>query len=192
MISAFAVTFFVVRGLDVFDAIQKRRFNVLQEERDLAQKAAFEAQIIARQTAESWTDALVSISRRVAALENVDGILLYIVENARRLLNADFIGLAILNEEQSCLEIKCYSDNYRTEMVDPPEAVKNPLILNVISTSRYYLSQGDESQEMLGHVCFFSDKIANSIAVVPLNLENRPIGALWIARCAPESSRKRT
>lgn len=186
MISAFAVTFFVARGLDVFDAIQKRQLKMLQEERDLAQGAAFEAQIVARQTAERWTDGLVSINRRIAALENVDGILLYIVEVARQLLAADFVGLAILNEAQARLEIKCYSDVKHTETVDPPIPIENPIIVNVLSSSRSYFSSGDDSPELLKHACFLPDKLANSMAVVSLQLDNRPIGALWMARCEPQ------
>ncbi len=185
MISAFAVTFFVVRGLDVFDATQNRQFRALQVERDQAQEAAFQAQIVARQTAESWTDALVSISRQIAALENVDDILQCIVQMARCLLGADFIGLAILNEEHSVLEIKCYADNQQTVMVSPPVAVVNPLILGVVSSSHEYLTRGDEAPEMLEHVTLTCDKAASSMAVVPLNLESHPFGALWMARCEP-------
>ena len=91
-LSAILVTFFVVRGLGVFDAMQKRKLLALQEERDRAQRAAFEGQIAARRTAERWTDALVSISRRIAELEDVDDILLFIAENTRELLGADFVG----------------------------------------------------------------------------------------------------
>lgn len=182
MLSAFAVTFFVVRGLDVFDAIRKRQVKALREERDQAQKAAFGAQIAARQSAESWTDALVSISRRIAELEDVDNILLYIVENARKLLHSDFIGLALLNEDHSFLELKCFSKDGRTETVSSSVIVNNPLISNVLLSSRPYFSQKNEPREMLENVCFFSDKPAQAVSIVNLNLENNPIGALWIAR----------
>ena len=63
MLSAFTVTFFVVRGLGVFEATRKRQLEALQDERARAQKAAFDAQIVARQTAEKWTETLVSINR---------------------------------------------------------------------------------------------------------------------------------
>ncbi|HSO27817.1 MAG TPA: hypothetical protein VLS48_07080, partial [Anaerolineales bacterium] len=39
LFSAVAVTFFVMRGLDVFDAIRKRQLATLQRERDRAQRA---------------------------------------------------------------------------------------------------------------------------------------------------------
>ncbi len=182
MISAVAVTFFVSRGLDVFDTTQKRELKILQEERDLAQKAAFEAQIVARQTAERWTETLVSINRQIVALENVDNILQFVVEKARQLLDADFIGLAILNEAQSALEMKCYSDDRFTQMVDPPQVVENSLILKVLSDFHFYLSKEDTPPALLKNVCLNSGLEANSLAVVRLDLDNRPIGALWIAR----------
>ncbi|MCA9978801.1 MAG: hypothetical protein KC413_23740, partial [Anaerolineales bacterium] len=68
MLSAIAVTALVVTGLDVFDALRKRQMQQLQNERDRAQQSAITAQTAARQTAENWTDALISISRRIAEL----------------------------------------------------------------------------------------------------------------------------
>lgn len=182
MISAFAVTFFVVRGLNVFEATQKRELRRLQEERDQAEKAAFEAQIVARQTAEHWTDAMVDINRRIVALENVDSILQHIIERARILLNADFIGLAIVNAEQSALEVKCYSNKQTTEMVSPPRQITNPLILSVLNELQYYLSKENISPDLMKDVCICPNQTATSLAIVRLNMDNRPIGVLWITR----------
>ena len=36
---------------------------------------------------------------------------------------------------------------------------------------------------MLENVCPLMDRSASAIAIVPLALDNLPIGALWIARC---------
>ncbi len=181
MLSAIAVTFFVVRGLGVFDAIQKRKMAALQEERDRARQAAFEAQIAGRQAAERWTDALVSISRRIAELEDVDHILLYIAENTRELLACDFVGLAIVDGDTSRLELKCYSNAAGTEMVDAPVAVENPLILNAFRTSTSYRSGDQDPRALLNVPCLGTDRPARSIAVVPLGLDSHPIGAFWIA-----------
>jgi signal transduction histidine kinase len=183
MLSAVIVTFFVVKALDVFEAIRKRQVLALQEERDRAQQAAIETQIVARQTAENWTNTLISISRRIAELEYVDDILLYIVQNARQLLRANFIGIAILNRDNSVLELKCYSSEAKTELVaNASIAVTNSLILKTIRSSCSYRSQGDESVELFEGACFFTDQKARAIAIVPLKLENTTIGALWIAR----------
>lgn len=182
MLSAIFVTFFVVRSLGVFDAIQQRRVKALQEERDRAQQAAFEAQIAARQTAEGWTDALVNISRRIAELDDVDHILLYIVENTRRLLLSDFSGLAVVGGSPSRLELKCYSTDDRTEMVDPAVAVESPLILNALITPTSFRSQNNENADLLAGTCFFTNHKARDVAVVPLDLDSRCIGAFWVAR----------
>ncbi|MEW6717346.1 MAG: histidine kinase [Chloroflexota bacterium] len=182
MLSAISVTFFVVRALGVFDRIKKRQVQALQEERDRAQKMAFEAEIAARQTAENWTEVLVNVSQRITEFANVDSILLYIVENARKLLQSDFIAIALINDDYACLELKCFSKDGMTEMVDNSMIVENPLILNVLLTSRPYRSQENESPESLENVCFCNGQSANAVAVVPLCLENNPIGALWIAR----------
>ncbi|MCJ7434513.1 MAG: histidine kinase [Anaerolineales bacterium] len=155
----------------------------LKEERDYAQQAVVETQIVARQTAEIWTNALVGISRRIAELEHVDDILLYIVQNVRQLLHTNFIGIAILIEDSSVLELKCYSSEDKTELVaNASIAVTNSLILKAMRTSCSYRSEGDESVELFEGVCFFTSQKARAIAIVPLKLKNTNIGALWIAR----------
>lgn len=182
MLSTFAVTFFVVRGLDVFDAIRKRELNVLQIERDLAQQSALEVQTAARKTAESWTDALVSISRRIAELDDVDHILMYIAEHARKLLQSDFLGLALLEDDRSRLNLKCYSRDGITEMVSETVPVTNALIRKVIKESHPYYTRSQGPWENQQGVCFYPAKSAQALAAVHLNLDNNPVGAMWIAR----------
>ena len=182
MLSAFAVTFFVVRGLDVFETIQRRHVKTLQDERDRALQAAIETQSAARQTAENWSDALVRISSRIAELEDVDNILLYIVESARKLLNSDFMGLALVDGEFSRFVLKCYATEAQTELTAAPVPVENRLICNVIQTQSAYYSLADESMEDLQGASFFTDKPAATLACVCLKLDTQSIGALWVAR----------
>jgi len=182
MLSAFTVTFFVVRGLGVFEATRKRQLEALQDERARAQKAAFDAQIVARQTAEKWTETLVSINRRIMELEDVDNILLYIVENARKLLRADFVGIALLTDDPSRLELKCFSIDDTTEMVHSPVIVETPLILETLQAVRSYRSTGNEPPAMLENIIYGLERPARGAEIVRLELDNRPIGALWAAR----------
>ena len=183
MVSTFAVTFFVVRGLGVFEAIRKRQLAELQEERDRAEKEAYQVQITARKTAENWTDALVAINRQITQLDNVDNILLEIVRTARNLLHSDFVGLGLFNEERSQMMLKCHSHGDEIEMLNASMYVRNPLILKTVQLNESYRSQEDVLLEKLENVCPFLDKTARAIAIVPLELENFPIGALWVARC---------
>jgi nitrate/nitrite-specific signal transduction histidine kinase len=183
MLSAVTVTFFVVKALDVFEAIRKRQVLALQQERDRAQRERIEAQIHERQTAENWTNALVSISRRIAKLEYVDDILIYIVDNVSELLNTDFVGVGIVSQENSALELKCYSSRGTTQLVEnAPVHVTNSLIKSAMRTSASYRSLENESYEAFDGVCFFTKEPAKSLVIVPLQLENTIIGALWIAR----------
>ncbi|HEX9016500.1 MAG TPA: GAF domain-containing sensor histidine kinase, partial [Chloroflexota bacterium] len=182
MISALIVTFFVVRSFGVFDAIQRRKVRALQEERDRAQWAAFEAQIAARQTAEGWTDALVSISRRIAELDDVDSILLYITENTRQLLDSEFSGLAIADGDSGQLRLKYCSSNAQSGIVDTDVVVENPLILGALNSSTSYRSHDGEPPEMLAGTCPLVGSAVRAVAVVPLDLDNHSIGAFWIAR----------
>jgi signal transduction histidine kinase len=183
MLSAVIVTFFVVKALDVFETIRKQKVRALQAERDRAQKEAIAAQVHARQTAEKWTNTLVNISRRIAELEHVDDILSYIVENVHALLNTDFVGIAILNQEDSQLELKCYASNGKAQLVANPSIfVTNSLVQDALRNSSSFRSTGDEPPETFEGVCFFTSEKAKAVLVVPLKLENTTIGALWIAR----------
>jgi signal transduction histidine kinase len=182
ILSAIAVTFFIVRGLGVFEAIRKRQILELQEERDAAQQTAIEAQIRARVTAESWTDALVNISRRILKLDHVDSILRCIIGNAQMLLNSDFVGLALLNENRATLELKCYSNGKVTEIVQNPIEVRNSLINRTLKTASPYLSEKTEPLKLLDDIAFFTEKAINATAIVHLNLDSLPIGVLWMAR----------
>jgi signal transduction histidine kinase len=187
MFSAVIVMFFVVKALDVFEAIRKRQVLALQADRDRAQQDAFEAQIQARKTAENWTNALVNISRRIAELDHVDDILVYIVRNIQELLPTNFVGVAIYDQENSALELKCYAKDGDVKLLaNESVAVINPLILDAMRDSRSYRSLGNESSAAFEGVCVFTDQQARAIAIVPLKLENTMIGALWIAHAEEE------
>jgi len=183
MFSAMAVTFFVVKALDVFETIRKQQVLALQQQRDQARQAMIASQVSARQAAEGWTNALLSISRRIAELEYVDDILVEIVRIVRKMLCADFAGIAILDQTSTSLELKCYSIEQRSDLVTGPAVViHNRQVKNVIQTSQYYRSQGGEAPEEFAGLYFFKDKTARAIAVVPLKLERTSIGSMFITR----------
>ncbi|MBE3145365.1 MAG: hypothetical protein IMZ61_15810, partial [Planctomycetes bacterium] len=112
---------------------------------------------------------------------DVDSILLYIVENARKLLRADFVGLALLTDDPSCLELKCFSFGDTTEMVQSPVVVETPLILETLQAVHSYRSSGDEPPAMLENIIYGLERPARGAGIVRLELDNRPIGVLWAA-----------
>lgn len=181
MISTFAVSLFVMRSLNVFDTIQKREVKRLQGERDRAQHEAIEVQIAARQSAENWTNALVKINRRIVDMESLNSILLAITENAKELLHSDFIGMAILNEDRSSLHLRYYSNRDGIQGTDREIVVTNPLILECIRGAHSYRSNGSEPPEDTEGVCFFCEFPARSFAIAHLDLDNIPVGAMWLA-----------
>ncbi len=182
MLSAFAVTFFVVRGLGVFEATRKRQLKALQDERTQAQKMAFDTQIAARETAEKWTEVLVRINRQIMEMEDVDKVLCYIVKNARDLLQVNFVGLALLTNEQDNLELKCFSTQARIEIVESQVSIHTSILLETYHTGRTYCSSGQETLEQIDNLtCGLSEQVRN-FGIVRLELDNRPIGILWATR----------
>jgi len=189
MISAIAVSFFVVRGLDVFEAIRKKQLAELQIDRDRSQQAAFQAQILARQSAEQWTDALININRRIIEFNDMESILIYIIENIRSLLQADFIGLALLNEDFSHLFLKCFATNEKSQLLDESIKIDNPLIWDAIKNNQPFFSTDNTPLENLQNICPFYTERSSSLAIVPILLDNQSIGVLWIARCENNPNR---
>jgi len=183
MFSSVIVTFFVVKALDVFEAIRKRQIRALQEERDHAQQAMIASEISARETAEGWTNALLSISRRIAELDHVDDIFVQVEQIIRDLLRADFVGVALINQTNTALELKCFSVDQRTELVTGPTIIiKNQYIQNVLNTARSYRSLPGESPEAFEDLCIYCENKVNAAAIVPIKLENTVIGSLFITR----------
>lgn len=186
MLSAFAVTLFVMRGLGVFEAVRQRQLRALQDERDRARQVAFEAQIAARQTAENWTDALTSISRRIAELNDVDDILLHIAGSGRQLLRSDFMGLALLDGQYTELELRCFANAEETKVVNGAVRVKNGRLLECLLGDDSYLSLPNEPAGSFEGLSFGSDREVKAVAAVRLNLDDNPIGLLWVARYEPD------
>jgi nitrate/nitrite-specific signal transduction histidine kinase len=60
--------------------------------------------------------------------------------------------------------------------------VENPLILETFQRLDSYRSQADEPAERLDGVRYFSDQPGKAVAIVRLALDNRSIGAFWMAR----------
>ena len=155
---------------DVFVSLieleDRQREEVGQDERDRARQAAIDSQIQARKTAENWTEALVNINRRIV-LHHVDEILVDIVTAIRKLLQVDFVGLGIQNQESQLLELKCYANTEEALLIgaDPP-VVGNPLIRNTMDTAISYYSESQESDGQLDGAVFHTDQRTKAMAVV--------------------------
>jgi signal transduction histidine kinase len=181
MLSGLALLFFVVRALDIFETERKHQLEKLGEERTRAQMASLKAQFEARHTAESWTEALVGFSRRIANMDNVDSILLEIVATARRLLETDTAVLGLWDENAERLIVKCYARREGTFLVND-KPVKTRLILDAIRLSGPSRYPEDFRISNQRWYCPALDCEVSSTAVVPLQLEGQSIGGLWVAR----------
>jgi signal transduction histidine kinase len=181
LIPALAVTFFVTKALGVFEAEQQQNLNELRLSQQKAIQNALQAQTEARHAAERWTDALVGISRRIADMENVDTVLLSVVEIARRLLNTDTAVLALWDETGSHLDVKCWATAYSCQS-GKSLPVENRIILDAIRR-RHAIIYPDDIPDVEGAwICPICKHEIQAAAIVALQLENEPIGGLWVGR----------
>ncbi len=182
-ISAFFVTFFVVKSLDVFEAERSLRLSELEEAQKRTQQDIVDALSLARATAEEWTNALVKISRCIIEMDDPVQALRTILRTGQQLLNADVAVLGLWSEDGEKLQIK-----YRAAKNDPNDEVIDenfqidPLIVDTMreTVTRRYPEDYPPRKEPL----FFyriDHEIKNAL-MVPLKLENQPFGGIWVGR----------
>ncbi|MFM8320300.1 MAG: sensor histidine kinase, partial [Chloroflexota bacterium] len=108
-----------------------------------------------------------------------------IVESARAILGADFMGLALVDDDPQSLALKYYAAPGRAEMVVEPTLVDSPLIHSVYQANAGIAAAPGERQALLAGAIFCPPAAAAALVAVPLDLDARPVGALWAARRAP-------
>lgn len=174
------VALLVMRAMNVFEIERQQEILRLNTARREAQRMALTVHTKNRRESESWLNALVNIGRRVANLENADGVLSDVVIQARALVNGDAAGIA-LYEPGNRLTARVLATANGVGMLQDEQSV-NPIILKAaqsgmpvrfpedVSSAAFYWQEDGKAQQ------------AVAAAVVPLHLNNASIGALWIAR----------
>ena len=179
-LAAAFVAFFVVRAMGVFEVEREQELNHLRVEREQAHVATLVAQREQREIAENWTNSLVSITRRIANLENVDEVLGITSNMARQLLNADTAALGLWNQSRTQLDMKCYATAQGIE-THKQATVYSPLIIDAVRSGTLYRFPEDapSGAEWISPLLH---RPIHAAAIVPLRLENQLIGGLWVTR----------
>jgi signal transduction histidine kinase len=185
-LSAVAVAFFVVRALDVFELEREQQINALQQEHERDQARALSTQRTEREIAENWTEALVSINRRVADLEHVDDVLEATVNLARKLLFSDVAALGLWNGDNSHLELKCLATPQSTHNKNLPTQT-HPLIVEALRAHQSVRFPEDAPSSSDPWSCAMLGQEIRAVACVPLQLENQVLGGLWVGRILSNS-----
>jgi signal transduction histidine kinase len=167
-LTAIAIALFVLRALSVFDAERQEQLKFLQHERE-------QAQVLARERAESWTNGIVSLSRKIASLEPIENVLSALVGTVSSLLNCDATAFGLWNEDRSGLLIKA-------AFPSPPKDSQE-MILN----DRFICNSAKDGRAVtLSHMPDWNYPLlvgaAQHLACVPLSLEGEELGALWAVR----------
>ncbi|MBI5649533.1 MAG: GAF domain-containing protein [Chloroflexi bacterium] len=185
-LAAIAVAFFVVRALDVFEVERAHQLHALQVERERDQAAALALQRAERERAESWTEGLVSISRRIADLDKVDDVLGATVNLARTLLRADIAALGLWMNDKSRLEMKCLATAEKIHDHNLPTQT-HPLIVEALRAHQSLRFPEDTPATTELWECSTLGQTIRAAVIVPLKLENQVLGGFWVGRVAPES-----
>ena len=200
--SAFGVTLFVVRALNIFEYERKVEMEALsahrhqaeeelRRERERAQKASLRVQTDARLAAETWVNTLVDISRRIAHMEDADTVLTQIVHQGQHLLQTDTVSLGLFDESGEKLELKYHATaggpaGRASAFNDRFFTMENEELLCMLRSSRSYCFPEDRDVSDVTWYCPTVTREIKAAAVVPLQFDGQVVGGIWAARFTPE------
>lgn len=176
--------YFIAMVEDITERLTMEK--TLRNERESAQLARLQAATEARETAERWVNSLVDISRRIANMEQLDITMLDIVRRAQSLLKADVVSFGLLDESGQNLELRCQAAGRRTTCFEPPLAMQNAALMDILNGRRPVRYPEDVPTTHADWYCPTLAQKVSAAAVVPLQFDERPVGAIWVGRLADE------
>ena len=84
--------------------------------------------------------------------------------------------------------LQCYADGKSGATVLPPNdrvAIEHPLLISTMRNAAPYCSDENAPPTSINTLCRGMNGHARTVAIVPLLLDNYPMGALWTARLVP-------
>ncbi len=193
MLSAVAVTVFVIKALDVFDAERRQRLTALESERRQAEETLhvqrdrihqerLNSVAEARRVAEAWIDSLVETSSRIARMESIDQILAHVARETIRLLQIDVIAIGLFDDSFK-LGIRCQGTKWSVRIVEPPHVIENELLREMLCSGLPMRFPEDVADAVADWYCPTLATIVQCAATVPLQVDDKVVGGLWVARC---------
>ncbi len=132
--------------------------------------------------AQRWFEGVVTISRRIANLEETIVVLETIVGLARTLMSADVAAIALLNEVSGHLVLKCHATEDGTQQTSC-DKINETVIHRAVQYGQMIRFPDEEGAGAeLGWYCPILKKPIQSAAIVPVMLDGTPVGALWVSR----------
>jgi PAS domain S-box-containing protein len=164
----------------VEDVTERNRIErAYQAERARAQQERLQTLAEARRTTESWINSMVETSRLIAQMQSLDDILVRILAETQRLLQADVVSLGLFDEQLRLL-VRCQATAQGAHLLDPPPVVDNEeLTAILIEGEPRQFSVGDG----LADVNWYCPTVARRVqaaAVVPLQFDESVVGGLWV------------
>lgn len=180
MISAIAIMLCFVGVLKIFELEHQRKLAELEQRERDAREITLDARTKALHVSAKWNEALVSISRRIADMQDAEEILQTIVETAHILLLADISALALWNTDQTALEVRCAALP-QGNALEHPLPIHNLILLDAAAKSEPSLFL-DEDASSPALACPALGRSLHAVAIVPLILDGQRMGIFWVGR----------
>jgi PAS domain S-box-containing protein len=172
--------YFIVMVEDITE--RKQMEDALRIERERVQMTRLQAQSSARETAESWFNTMVDISRRVSRMDSVDEVLLHIAVQTQSLLESDTVSIGLLDDSGSQLQLEYHAIGERAFVLDLPVAVGNEVLLEMLERGRSYRFPEDATISGAQWYCPTMTPRIQAAAAAPLQFDDRLVGGIWVGR----------
>lgn len=186
LLTLMILTACVAYTLSLLENKRRQQTSQLQRERLQARQMAATIHTKTLQQAGVWLDNLIKLSSHIANMDAIDDVLLDVVKRARVMLDAEFAGLALLEQEGE-LFMKVQADEAGMHSVRKP--VRSAVLSHAIENGKPLRAPEDTEDLCL---CWYDaqhpDQQGIVAAVVPLKLEEHVIGVIWVARHTPSFS----
>jgi signal transduction histidine kinase len=97
---------FEVKMKHMLDATEKYQGTVVILN-DLTERKQKEEALVLNEAIEQWVNTLVDIGHRVSTMDDVEGVLPFVVGSARDLLHTEFAALGMWDREAECFAVRC-------------------------------------------------------------------------------------
>jgi PAS domain S-box-containing protein len=165
---------------------RKHAEQELEIKRQQIQEARLAVEKEGRETAEKWFQALVDISERISAMEDIDEVLLHIVEQTQTLITCDMVTFGLMDDSGAHLQIAYQAVGDRKIALDPPLTIENEILFTMLQSGHAYRFPLDVEASSAEWYCPTVAQKIQAAAVVPLCFDDQLIGGMWIGRFGPD------
>ncbi len=156
---------------------------------DLTERRKKEEALSLNQATQRWVNTLVDIGRQISRMQDTESVLLGVVHSARQLLDAEICTLGLWNEANECYQVKFRATPDGTQRIlTPTEICPGCMECAGGENSRCpRLVKQSPVHQACTLPCPVLGEASPHIQAIPLKMDHRVVGGIWIGRGQPST-----